>query len=276
MPAPGRAADLRRAGREGGRAGARADGRGAGEGRPAGAVVAQPGGVGADPVRHRQGRRDPGEREPGLPGVGAEVRAEPVGRADADLGPRAQDLGLRGDDRAGPRRRRRPGARGGAGRPGLGRAGGGGGRGGRGRAARAQRVAERRRPDQPPVHQRHHGLPQGRHAEPPQHPEQRLLRGRVLPLHRAGPGVHPGALLPLLRHGHGQPGLHHPRRLHGGPGRGVRARGHAARGGRREVHQPLRRPHDVHRRAGPARTSATTTCPACAPGSWPARRARSR
>ena len=33
-----------------------------------------------------------------------------------------------------------------------------------------------RRPDQHPVHERHHGLPQGRHAQPPQHPQQRLLR----------------------------------------------------------------------------------------------------
>jgi fatty-acyl-CoA synthase len=31
---------------------------------------------------------------------------------------------------------------------------------------------------QHPVHQRHHGLPQGRHADAPQHPEQRLLHRR--------------------------------------------------------------------------------------------------
>jgi fatty-acyl-CoA synthase len=31
---------------------------------------------------------------------------------------------------------------------------------------------------QHPVHQRHHRLPQGRHAHPPQHPEQRLLHRR--------------------------------------------------------------------------------------------------
>ena len=50
--------------------------------------------------------------------------------------------------------------------------------------------------------------------------------GRGLPLHRAGPGLHPGALLPLLRHGHGQPRGHHARRLHGHPGtrRSTRAR----------------------------------------------------
>ena len=62
-----------------------------------------------------------------------------------------------------------------------------------------------RRPDQHPVHERHHRLPQGRDAQPPQHPQQRLLRRPGLPLHRGGPGLHPGALLPLLRHGHGQP-----------------------------------------------------------------------
>ena len=35
-----------------------------------------------------------------------------------------------------------------------------------------------RRRDQHPVHERHDGLPQGRHAQPPQHPQQRLLRRR--------------------------------------------------------------------------------------------------
>jgi len=34
------------------------------------------------------------------------------------------------------------------------------------------------------VHLRHHGLPQGRNAQPPQHPQQRLLRGRARELHQ--------------------------------------------------------------------------------------------
>jgi fatty-acyl-CoA synthase len=55
------------------------------------------------------------------------------------------------------------------------------------RGHRTRRVASAatpvRRPDQHPVHERHHGLPQGRHAQPPQHPQQRLLRRRGLPLH---------------------------------------------------------------------------------------------
>ena len=42
----------------------------------------------------------------------------------------------------------------------------------------AQRPAVRRS-DQHPVHQRHDRLPKGRDADPPQHPEQRLLRRRA-------------------------------------------------------------------------------------------------
>ena len=106
-----------------------------------------------------------------------------------------------------------------------------------------------RRPDQHPVHERHHGLPQGRHAQPPQHPQQRLLRRPGLPLHRSGPSLHPGPVLPLLRDGHGQPRLHQPRRVHGHPGARLRPRGDAAGRPGRELHEPLRRPDDVHRRA---------------------------
>ena len=39
-----------------------------------------------------------------------------------------------------------------------------------------------------------------------------------------GPALHPGALLPLLRHGHGQPRLHLPRRHDGHPGARLRPR----------------------------------------------------
>ena len=67
--------------------------------------------------------------------------------------------------------------------------------------ASSRRSAAVRRPDQHPVHQRHHGLPQGRDAHPPQHPEQRLLRRRGDAAHRARPPVHSGAALSLLRHG---------------------------------------------------------------------------
>ncbi len=43
-----------------------------------------------------------------------------------------------------------------------------------------------------------------------------------------------------------------------------------------QVHLAVRRADHVHRRAGPAGVRRVTTCPACAPGSWPARPARSR
>ena len=72
------------------------------------------------------------------------------------------------------------------------------------------------------------GFPEGRDAQPPQHPQQRLLRRRGLRLHRGRPGLHPGALLPLLRHGARQPGLHHARRRDGGPGARLRPGRHAA------------------------------------------------
>ena len=83
-----------------------------------------------------------------------------------------------------------------------------------------------RRPDQHPVHERDDGLPQGRDALAPQHPQQRLLRHRARRPHRARPDVPAGALLPLLRHGHGQPGDAGARRLRGHPrgGASIRAR----------------------------------------------------
>ena len=70
------------------------------------------------------------------------------------------------------------------------------------------RPAHPRRPDQHPVHLGDDRLPQGRHAHPPQPAQQRVLRRRRLRVHRGRPGLHPGALLPLLRHGDGQSRLH--------------------------------------------------------------------
>jgi fatty-acyl-CoA synthase len=87
----------------------------------------------------------------------------------------------------------------------------------RGRAGRARAHPGSRRPHRHPVHQRHHRLPQGRHPLAPQHPEQRLLRRPHAEVQREGSHLHPGAALPLLRPGHGQPGGHQPRRVHGLP-----------------------------------------------------------
>ena len=57
------------------------------------------------------------------------------------------------------------------------------------------------RPDQHPVHLRHHRRAEGRDAHPPQHRQQRHLHG---PRHEAAArrsAVHSRAALPLLRHG---------------------------------------------------------------------------
>ena len=147
---------------------------------------------------------------------------------------------------------------------------------GGGHARRARGRALPVRPDQHPVHERHDRRPEGRDALAPQHPQQRLPGRRRVRLRTGGPRLHPGALLPLLRHGHGQPRRGRPRRVHGHPGRGVRAGGDARRRRRGALHVALRRADDVHRRARRTRPSRTTTCPRCGPGSWPARRARSR
>ena len=63
--------------------------------------------------------------------------------------------------------------------------------------------------------------------------------------------LHPGAVLPLLRHGDGQPGCHHERLHHGHPGPGVRPQGHPGGRGPGAVHLPVRRADHVHRRAQP-------------------------
>ena len=107
-------------------------------------------------------------------------------------------------------------------------------------------VARSRRPDQHPVHERHDRLSQGRDAHPPQHPQQRLLRRRALRLHRGRPDLRPGALLPLLRHGHGQ-----PRRAHA---RGVRRRS------RRRAFDPAR---DAARGRRPSAARRSTACRRC-------------
>ena len=81
--------------------------------------------------------------------------------------------------------------------------------------------------------------------------------GELLGYTEARPGLHPGALLPLLRHGDGQPGLHHPRRHHGHPRPRLRPGRHPGRGGRRALHLAVRRADDVHRRAGRSPTSTS-------------------
>ena len=74
--------------------------------------------------------------------------------------------------------------------------------------------------------------------------------GQLMRLLRRRPRLHPGALLPLLRHGHGQPRLHQLRRDDGHPGARVRPDAHA-RGGRRRSAAPR-----------------STACRRCSSPSW--------
>ena len=223
-----------------------------------------------------QGRRDPRQRQPGVPHPRARLRrrAQRDAAAGLRLGFKTSDYRAMveqvrdrvPDARAhGVPRHRRLGR---AGRRGRGAAGG--------CAGRADGDAGARRPDQHPVHVRHHRPPQGRDAQPPQHPQQRLLHHRADQPHRAGPALHPGALLPLLRDGDGQPRLHLPRRHDGDPGARLRPRDHAARHRRGALHRGVRRADDVHRDAAPPDLRRARPLRACAPGSWPARSARSR
>ena len=90
------------------------------------------------------------------------------------------------------------------------------------------------------------GFPKGATLSPPQHPEQRVLRRRPADA-RWRPGVHPRALLPLLRHGAGQPRAARPTGVHGHPGAGVRPGGDAGAVAQGALYLALWRADDVHR-----------------------------
>ena len=140
----------------------------------------------------------------------------------------------------------------------------------------ARRDPAVRRCRQHPVHQRHHRIAQGRHADASQHPQQRLFRRPRDAPDRAGPHLHSGAALSLLRHGDGQSRRRHLGRRHGLSRRGFRSAGDAADHRAGKMHDAVRRADHVHRRTRPSRIFASSTCRRCAPASWPARPARSR
>ena len=82
-------------------------------------------------------------------------------------------------------------------------------------ACRTGRDAAVRRCGEYPVHQRHHGLAQGRDADASQHPQQRLFRRPRDAADGTGPHLHSRAALSLLWHGDGQSRFRHARRDHG-------------------------------------------------------------
>ena len=245
-----------------------AGGRGR-EGRPRRHLGAEPRRVGGRPVRDGARRRDSRQHQPGLPGARARVRAPAIGLLAAR--PRAWFQGCRLSRCSRASRR---------------------GRGtiglddeweallGRARPAEELRVRENRAPvrraDQHPVHVGHDRVPEGRDAVAPQHPQQRLLRRRGARLLARRPRLRAGAVLPLLRHGARQPRDRHARRVHRDPERGVRRR---APRSRRSTRSGARRCTACRRCSSPSSTtrpSPRSTSRRCGPGSWPARRARSR
>ena len=176
--------------------------------------------VGSRSVRDGSHWGDPRQCESGLPNDGAAVRTRSVWCVVSDPCPRVSGDRLRAHARRGPgrlsRASRGPCPRGQVGvvverrrwcRSGNARLGGG--------------DAPVRRPDQHPVHVGDDRVSQGRDALTPQHPQQRVLHRGDREVHAGGSRVHPGAVLPLFRHGARQPCVHDARCMHCGPRRGV-------------------------------------------------------
>ena len=280
MPPPGLPRDLPRAlgaGRP--RARARCSRAASSKGDRVGDLGAEPLRVGRDAVRDRPHRRDPRHHQPRLQGGRARATrsskagvsllvlargfrdADYVGdaraRSAADCPELREAIVLEDDWEALPGRRRRASSD----------------------AELAEREASLQFDD--PINIQYTsgttGLPQGRDALAPQHPQQRVLHRRATLRYTERDRVCvPVPFYHCFGMVLGNLALHHPRRLHGRARRGVRPAAVLETVAGRALHVALRRADDVHRRARPTRASSASTSRACAPGSWPARRARSR
>ena len=222
------------------------------EGRPGRGVGAQLRRVDDRAVRQRQGRRDPGQRQPVLPHPRVLLRGQPVRAAAADRGAVVQDQRLPGDGRGGPWPVPGPG-------PGrlhrhrrLGRAGRR-----RGVGCRQDAVAERMAtldPDDPINIQYTSGTtgyPKGATLS-----HRNILNNGYFTTELINFAPDDRLCIPVpFYHCFGmvmaQPRLHHPRRHDGDPGARLRPRDHPARDRRGAVHRGVRRADDVHRDAEP-------------------------
>ena len=239
--------------------------------RPGRHLVAEQRRVGRHPVRDREDRRDPRQHQPVLPGARARVRAAPVGLLAADPRARVQGRRLR-RARGGRAARRRYGAR--SPRRRVGRAPG------RQARTRASRSGEAELDFDQPINIQYTsgttGFPKGATLSHHNILNNGFFIGEAL-------GYTPAdrVCVPVpFYHCFGMVLGNLAIVTHGAciviPCGGVRP-ARRARGGRgRALHVALRRADDVHRRARATRTSRASTSRACAPGSWPARRARSR
>ena len=246
------------------------------EGGPRRRLVAESLRVGRPAIRHGPHRRHPRQHQPGLQGDRAGVCPEPIGQQRAAAGPPVSPVRLPGDARTKCAAAARSCARRSCWRTTGTSCVEAATRSVRGRAGRARGHAAVRRADQHPVHLRHHGLPEGRDAVAPQHLEQRLLHRLAAGLHRERPRLHSRAVLSLLRHGAGQPGLHADR----APAWSCPAN----RSIRWPCWKPCRRRRCTSLYGVPTmfiaeldhpRFARVRSVAACGPASWPARRAPS-
>ena len=205
--------------------------------------------VGARPVRDGEGRDHPGQHQPGLPDVRARLRAQAVGLQDAGGGDGVQDVRLRADGRRRPRRLRGPRA-GRVHRPRL---------GGVHRRRRARVSADELRERQAatqfddPINIQYTsgttGFPKGATLS-----HHNILNNGYFVGSGCRYSEEDRICIPVPYY-HcfgmvmGNLGGDVARRVHGHPGAGVRAGRHAPGGAGRELHEPLRRADDVHRRA---------------------------
>ncbi len=263
-----------------------ADGAGRRKGPKGGHVGHQLHGMGADAVCHRQDRRHSGQPQPALSRPRVGICSAGVGVPDVAADSRLSRLRLRRDPvrhrsgiaqrpsrkfllpaAAAPEERDLLWRRRAAGHAEL-ETTAGRSRRGPGRAAtsaRSHAVAAGR--DQHPVHVGNHGIPQGRDPQPLRSGQQRPADRRLHEAHRAGQGVHSGAVLPLLRHGAGQYELRRTRLDHGDSRRVFRSACHPAGGQRGVLHRRLRRADHVHCRARAARVQRLSISARCAPAS---------
>ena len=232
-------------------------------GRPRRHLVAQPLRVGRRPVRHRPHRRHPRQHQPRLPGRRAGVRPPPVRRQRPAPCPRASARPTtRPCSTAVPAALPRPAARLRARRR-LG-----------GALATRRRRSVRRDLDRARGGRCSSTTPSTSSTPPARPASPRAPRSRTTTSSTtasssarrwATPSTDrvciPVPLLPLLRHGPGQPRLHQPRRLHGHPRRNASSPPPCWRPSQAErCTVPVRRADHVPRRARTTRASREFDC----------------